>query len=160
MLYQFRLERTVASWDAVLRRTLKHGQMRRLASDLGNRLHSRGASPDHADALAGKGNGLLRPAAGVVALASEIVEPGEVGLVRRREGADGADQKLRRNALAGAGLDRPALRRFVVMRVAHPGLKLDVPAPVKPIGDMLEVRQYLGLAWLGLGPVPLLHKLF
>ena len=81
-----------------------------LAGDLGDRLHSRGTGPDHADALAGKRNGLLRPAAGVVTLASEIVESGEVGLVRRREGADRADQELGRDVLAGAGLDRPALR--------------------------------------------------
>ena len=131
-----------------------------LAGDYRNRLYPRGASPDHANAFALKRNRLLRPAAGVVALTGKIVESREVGFVGRREGADCADQKLSRDTLASAGLNCPALYRFVITGVAYPGLKLDVAAQVEPVGDVLKVVQYLLLAWLGLGPVPLPHQLF
>jgi hypothetical protein len=157
--HQLGVEGTIASWDGILRRTLEHRQVRRLAGDLGNRLHPRGAGPDHADALAREGDGLLRPAAGVVALAGEGVEPRDVGRVRRREGADRADQKLGRDARARAGPDRPALRRLVVAGVAHPGLELNVAAQGEPVGDVLEISEHRRLIRLGLGPVPLPHEL-
>jgi len=101
----------------------------------------------------------MRPAAGVVALAREVIDAGDVGHVRRREGAHRTDQELGGGAHAGAGLHRPALRRFVVAGVLHPGLELDVAAEVEPIGDMFEVGQHGGLLGLGLVPVPLLHEL-
>ena len=100
------------------------------------------------------------PAAGVVTLAGKGIEPRDVGHMRRREGTDRTDQKLGRDALAGAGLEPPALCLFVIAGVAHPGFELDVAAQVEPVGDVLQIGQHRGLIGLGLGPVPLPHEFF
>ena len=85
----------------------------------------------------------MGPAAGVVALAREVLIPGMSGVLASRE-HHRTDQELGGDAHAGAGLHRPLLRRFVVAGVLHPGLELDVAAEVEPISDVLEVGEHGG----------------
>ena len=76
-------EGAVACGDRELRRALEHGDVFGLLGDLRDRLDARRAGADHADALTRERDRFVRPVTRVQAFAFEIVDPRNVGLVRR-----------------------------------------------------------------------------
>ena len=74
-------QRRVAGGDAVVRGALENGQVRRAAGDHRSRLDSGRAGADHADALAGKIDALMRPLPGVMPIAGEATSPGMFGIL-------------------------------------------------------------------------------
>ena len=152
-------ERAIPSRERVLRRALEHRDVRRLLSDLGDRLDARRSRADHADSLAGERHGRVGPLPGVVALAGEVVDAGVVRRVGDRQRPHRADEEARRGARPVMCLDRPALRRFVVAGVDDPRLELDVLQQVESSSDVPEVGEHVGACGLRLGPVPLVHQL-
>ena len=100
----------------------------------------RGAGADHADALAGEVDALVRPAAGVVPLALEVVESGNSGIAWRRQAADGADEEPGRRRVSRRSVTIPAVRAVVVEpRRRDAGLELDVAPQVETVGDVVGV---------------------
>ena len=73
-------------------------------------LHARRAGADHADPQAAEVDALMRPQAGVVPLALEVLQALEVGHPRRREIARRHDAVARADLLAAVGLERPFAR--------------------------------------------------
>ena len=133
--------------------------MRRLLGDLRYGLHRGGTGADHRHPLAGEVHALVRPGPGVVALAGEGVDAGELRGVRRRQAADRGDQEPRRQRATVGQLDVPAVAAGVVGRGRHLRVELDVPAQVHLVGDEFQVAQDLGLGGVALRPVPLVEDL-
>ena len=94
---EFRRQRRVARGHRVVRGALEHGQMRRRRGDHRRRLDAGGAGADHADPLAGEIDAFMRPLAGVVPVALEILQAGNVRHVRGGQAADRGDQEFRRH---------------------------------------------------------------
>ena len=130
-----------------------------LLGDDRDRLDRRRAGADHADALAGEVDALVRPAAGVVRRALEAVDAREVRRVRRRQAAGRHDAERAETSVAALGRDRPAPRRLVEGGRGDARVELDVAAQVEAVGDVVEVAQDLGLRRVALGPLPLLLEL-
>ena len=160
------IQRAVARRDRVIGRALKDMKLRSLLGDNRNALHRRRAGTDHADPAPSEIDFMVGPAARVIGVAREIIQPLEVGGVGRREAARGHDEIFGRKGMAPAfafafalGLDLPTRGCLVVDGGLHPGVELDIPAQVEAVGDVLEVAQDLGLARVALGPFPLLLEL-
>src|SRR5262249_45004102 len=135
------VERRIVGRDAVVRRALEHVQVPRLPGDDRDRLNGRGAGADDADALASEVHALVRPAAGVIPGALEVLEPGELRHLRAGQTAGGHDAEARGEAIAAVGLDRPAPRGLLEDRGGHARRALDVAAKVEAIGHVVDVRQ-------------------
>ena len=108
---------------------------------------------------AGEVDALMRPEAGVVPLALEVLQALEVGHPRRREIARRHDEVARADLLAAVGLDRPFAGLAVEQRRRDAGVELDVAAQVEAIGDVVDVVQDLRLGGVALGPLPFLLQL-
>ena len=83
--------RTVMRGQREVRRALEHGQMRGLLGDQRDRLDARRSRADHGDALAGEIDAVMRPAAGEIDLALEILDAVDLRRLRRGETAGGHD---------------------------------------------------------------------
>src|SRR5215472_15766596 len=88
--------------------TLKDGQMYRLLSDQRDRLDARRARTDHGDALAGELDLLMRPPAGKVNLAFELLDAIDLRRLRCRETAGRHNVIATRHARAAVGCEHPA----------------------------------------------------
>jgi len=121
------------------------------------RLDAGRARADRADPLAGKIDPLMRPLAGVIPVAREVLEPGKIRHVRRGQAADGGDQEFDDIGVALLGAHPPAVCRFVIDRGGHAGIEPDAPPKVELVGDEIEVAQNLGLAGIAFRPLPLAH---
>src|SRR4029077_750473 len=95
----------------------------------------------------------------VVQLAREALEARDLRDPRYRQASRRHDQEGGGEAPAVVRTDRPALARLVPGRLDHPRTEPDVAAQVEAIGDVLEVREDLGLGRVALGPRPLLLEL-
>src|SRR6185436_18873684 len=107
---------TVARRHAVIRRSLKYGEM---GGGLGNNrcgLDAGGASTELPYALAGEIHAFVRPVPGVVPLSLELVEAGYIRHVCRRQATDGGYQELCDEDFSGLRRYPPAISRFVVVR--------------------------------------------
>src|SRR5262249_41401174 len=96
---ELRVERGVARGHAEVRRALEDEQVRGISSDDRNRLDGRGAGADPPDPLAGEIDAVVRPATGVIGLATERVAPREPRHLRGRETAGRHDAEARRHAI-------------------------------------------------------------
>ena len=134
-------QRSVAGREGVLRGPLEHGDVLGRLGDLGDRLHAGRAGPDDPDALALEGDRLVRPPAGVVRRAGEVVDAGVVGLVGDEQRAGGTDQEPGRCLVTVRRFDGPALGCLVPARIGDPGVELDVLAELEPVGDVIEVGE-------------------
>ncbi len=151
-----RVERRVMSRNAEIGRALEDVEMGRLGRDMRDRLDRRRAGADDGDLLAGEIDALMRPEARVVRAPFELVEPGEIGLLRRRQAARRHDAEARRDGLALLCPDDPAVARLVEHGLGHTGRQADVAAEIEPVGDMVDIFQDLGLGRIPLGPAPFL----
>ena len=98
---------------------------------------------------------LAGPRRGVVHLAREVVEPGDVGPVHRRQAARRAQQEPAAVGLASRRLHHPLARRLVELCSDDLGVEQVVAPQIEPVGDMVEVREDLGLRREPLRPRPL-----
>ena len=133
--------------------------MRRLLGDLRDGLDGRGPRADHRDPLAGEVDALVRPRAGVVALAGEGVDARELRGVRRGQTAHRGDQEAGRGGAAVRQPDVPAIAFRGVDGGDYPRVELDVPAQVHLVGDEFQVAEDLRLGGVALRPVPLAEDL-
>ena len=113
LLLALGLHRPVARRQAEVGGALEDRQVLGLAGDDRDHLHARRAGADHADAQAAEVDTLMRPQAGVVPLALEVLQALEVGHARRREVARRHDAVARADLLAAVGLQRPFARLAV-----------------------------------------------
>ena len=95
------VHRAVGGGQDVVGGALEHRQRLGLARDDRDRLHTAGACADHGNALAGEIHAPMRPEAGVVGVALEIVQAREIrhardGEISRRHNADGGLEGLAR----------------------------------------------------------------
>src|SRR5436305_4191165 len=101
----------------------------------------------------------MGPEAGVVPLALEALQTGDIRLARGREIARRHDAIARGRGLAGVCRNRPGVRRTVKDSLFDPGVEFDVAPQVEAIGHMVDVAQDLGLRAVALRPMPLLLQL-
>ena len=101
----------------------------------------------------------MRPQAGVVPLALEVLDALEVGHARRREIARRHHAVARADLLAAIGLERPFAGLAVEQRRHDAGVELHVAAQVEAVGDVVDVFQDLGLGAVALRPLPFLLQL-
>ena len=137
---------------------LEHGQVADLPGDCLDGLHGGRAGADHRDALALEVHRFLGPVRGVAGLALECFDARDARHGRRREHADGGDQKARAVAPAVLQRDVPGARLLLVVRRGHAALALDVAAQVELVGDVIEIALGLGLGREVLVPVPFLQQ--
>ena len=154
-----RLHRAVARRDAVVRRALEHGQLRRLFGDHRDRLDGRGSGADHADAQPGEIDAFMRPMSGVVGLAAETVPAGEIRQPRIGQAAGRHDAEPRLHPVAAVGADVPEIRRLIEARLGDAGLEMHVAAQVQPVGDVVGIAQDFWLGGKQFAPVPFLLQL-
>ena len=140
-------------------RALEHHELIDLRGDLGHDLNSRRAEPDQTDALAGQVHAVPRPIRGVVLLAGEGVDAGDVRVDGLRQRPHATDQVLGHQGCAALGLNRPGVGVLVVARGLHPGVQPDVTAQIEPVGDEVEVGKHFWSCRIPLGPRPLLTHL-
>jgi len=138
---------------------LEDEQFLRLPGDHRNGLHSRRAGPDHADPLAGEVQSRSGPAAGVLPLAAEVLEAGERRDVRRRQAANGRDEELPGELLAGSvrtiqrdlSSSKVAERTVVVNEMSRRRSNL--------VATWSGIGKDLGLAGVALRPDPVLLQI-
>ena len=149
----------VVQWRTPLRRTLEHGQMAGGLGHFGDGLHTGGAGADHRDPLALEFHGFVGPIMRVAGLAPETLDAGDARHGRRRQDADGSDQKPRIIAPAILQRDVPASRLLTVVRRRHAAVELDVAPQVELIGDIVQIALGLGLGGEMLLPIPFFQQL-
>src|ERR1700739_4211411 len=88
---EFRCQRGVACWYAVVRRALENGEMGGRLGDHWCCLNTSGAGADLANPFAGEVHPLVRPLHGVVPASLEALEPGDAWHIRRGQAADGGN---------------------------------------------------------------------
>ena len=156
---EFRRQRRVARRHAVVRGALEHGEVRRGLRDHGRGLDAGRAGADLPDPLAREIHALVRPLAGVDPLAAEILQARDVRHVGRRQAPHRGDEVGRRAALAGFGLDLPAVRGLVEARGRHAHAEADVAPQVELAGDVIQVGADLRRARVALARFPLVAQL-
>ena len=156
LLHLDRIERRVPRRHGEGGGALEHRELVGLLGDDRDRLDGRRARADDADALAGEVDAFVGPLAGVVGRALERRRAGDVGRVGGAQAAGGHDHEASRQVVALIGLHPPGAGRVVEGGRGHLGLELDVLAQVEAIGDVVGVREDLGLRGVPLGPLPLL----
>ena len=104
-----------------IRRALEHGEVRGLLGDQRDRLNARRAGADHGDALAGEVDAVMRPAAGEIDLALEILDAVDLRRLRRRETAGRHDVMAAGDRRAVVGGEQPAFGRLVPFRLRDLG---------------------------------------
>ena len=142
------------------RRALEHVEVLRR---LGQRRHALDAArpgADEGDDLVRQaGEGLVRPAAGVLVVPPRRVEraPGEVlhardgGQLHEVEDPDGQHVPAAADLVAAVGADPPPGRVLVPLGAGHPGVEQGVGHEVEPVGDRLEVAPDLLAERVALG---------
>ena len=135
-------------------RALEHGQVRGHLRRLLRDLDAARPGADHADALAGEVDALLRPQRRVVRFAREVFEARQ----RRDVGLGGEaradDHEARPQRAALRGLEQPLARGFVEARTVHAGPEADVTAQVEFRVDIIEVAPHFLPAGEALAPIP------
>jgi hypothetical protein len=129
-----------------------------LLRDLRDRLHRGGAGADDADTFRSEVDTVMRPLAGVIALALERAKSLERRQVGGRERADGGDHVARFGGVALVGINRPKLRGLVEDDLDDALAELDVGLEIEAFGAMFEIAQNLVLLRIALGPVPFLQQ--
>src|SRR4029077_9833958 len=115
---------------------------------------------DDADTESGEIDPFMRPFAGVIDRALEILAAFERDMVGRREAAYRHDAEFGRHAVAAIGRDAPAFVALVEGRRGNARVEQDMPAQVEAVGDVIGVAQNLRLRRVLLRPIPLLVELF
>src|SRR3954452_20077999 len=105
----------VVQWRAPVRGALKYGELSDRLGDFLDRLHCGRAGADDADALAGEIDPVPRPGMRLTGDAFERADTPNVRHRRRRQDADGGDQKSRRIVAAVLPPHVPNSRFFLVI---------------------------------------------
>ena len=150
----------VAGGNREIRGALKHREVAGLLGDHRHRLDARRSRADHADALAGEIDRLMRPVAGVIDLALKTIEALDLGHPCVRQAAGGEHDEFCGHGLAVGERDRPQVGALIELRAFDDGVELDVGAETKTVGDVVGVFQNLRLRRVALAPVPFLLQLF
>ena len=146
--------RAVVGGQGKVRRALEDGQLGRLLGDQRDRLDAGRPRADHRDALAGEIDALMRPAAGEIDLALEILDAVDLRRLGRGETAGGHDVIAAGYAGTAVGLEQPASGRFIPVRRGHLGVEADIRPQVVAIGNEAEIAQDFGLGRVLLRPFP------
>src|SRR4051794_29897482 len=128
--------------------------MRGLFRQQGDRLDRRRPGADHGDALAGKLDLVMRPAAGEIDLALEILDAVDFRRLWRGEAAGRHDVIA---AGYGGALFRrqpPAARGLIPIRGRDLCAETDVAPQIVAVGDEAEIAQDFGLGGVFLRPLP------
>jgi hypothetical protein len=96
----------------------------------------------------------MRPAAGEIDLALEVLDAVDLRWLRRREAAGGHDVIAAGNRCAAVGLEQPALRGLIPVRLCHLGVEADVAPQIIAFGHEAEVTQDFRLGGVFLRPFP------
>ncbi len=149
-----RVARAVVRRNAEVRRALEDRDVLGLPGDDRDRLDPRRASADDAHPAAAEVDALVGPAAGVERRSGERVAAGDVGDAGAREAARRHHAVPRGDALPAVGRDQPLRSGLVELRTDDPRVELDAAAQVEEIGDVVQVREDLGLGRIALAPRP------
>src|SRR6185436_18113589 len=114
-------------------------QMRGLFGDQRDRLDARRARADHGDALSREIDAVMRPAAGEIDLALEILDAVDLRRLWRGEAARRHDVMAAGDRRAIVGGELPALGRFVPFGFRDLGLEADVASQIVAIRDEAEI---------------------
>ena len=119
-------------------------------------LDRRRARADDTDPQPAGIDALVRPRAGVISRALELIEAREVGYARCREAARGHDAEARPDVVALISEYGPTLGLFVVGRRDDRGLEVDAALEIEPFGDMVGIFEDLRLSGELFAPPPVL----
>ena len=150
----------VAQRTAVVGGALEDSQMLGFLGDVWDELHSRGAGADHADALAGEIDLLVRPARGVKGLPLEALDARNVRHMGGGQNADRRDHILSARAMTVFGGDVPAVGLLIIDGRLDARIEADVRPELELVGHEVQIFLVLGLARKVLGPVPFLQQFF
>jgi hypothetical protein len=137
---------------------LEHGQVFGLLCDLRNRLDRGRTGANDSDPLGGEVDTVMRPLAGVVALALECLQALERRHVGGGKRADGSNDKAGGDNVALFGADCPKFVDVVEDGLDDAFAKLNVGLEVEAFSAVIEIAQNLVLLGIALGPVPLLRQ--
>src|SRR6478752_5889735 len=98
----------------------------------------------------------MRPVAGVIDLALEILHAPEFGRAGVRQTTRREYDMLRDGGLTIGSRYRPSIGALIEYRGFHRRIKLDVLPQIVAIGDMAGIAQDFGLRRIALAPVPFL----
>ena len=160
VFFELGRERCIARRHGIVRGALEDGQVVSFGSDHGDGLNAGRAGTDLADALAGEIDAFVRPLAGVVPVALEVIAAGNVRHIGGREAADGGDQIFRREAPTVLRRDMPAVGSVVVVAARNGGVEADITFEIELVGNEVEVAADFGMAGIALGPLPFLYDFF
>src|SRR5262249_12499638 len=121
------------------RGALEYGELCGLLGDDRDRLDRRRARTDHADTKAGEVDALMRPLAGVLDGALEILDAGEFRPVWRRQATYRHDAELGADLVVAIGFDVPAFRALVPDGRCHTGVEHDVATQPEAVGNVVGV---------------------
>ena len=96
----------------------------------------------------------MRPAAGEIDLALEVLDAIDLRRFWRREAAGGHDVIAAGYCRAIVGREQPAFRALIPVRRGHLGTEADVAPQLVSVGDEAEVAQDLRLGGVFLRPLP------
>src|SRR5579872_5952305 len=96
----------------------------------------------------------MRPAAGEINLALELLDSLDLRRLRCRETAGRHNIEATGNARTVVGRQQPATRGLVPCRGGDPGAKADVTAQIVAVGDEAEIAQDFRLGGVFLRPGP------
>ncbi len=150
----------ILGWYHVLRRTLKYIEVLSLFRNLRDDLYSRRAGPDHADPLVCQIDAIGRPTIGVVLLSGKPLNPAYLWRKPFRKSTDCAYEVPGRNRGVLRREKQPLVLILVKTSLVDTRSKLDIPAEVKPVSDVVQVALYFRLAGIPLCPIPLLVEFF
>ena len=153
------VDATVVQRRTPVRRALEYGQVADCFGDLGDCLHAGGAGADYGHPLAFKSHLLVRPGAGVIGFAAEVLHARDGRQGGRRQRTDRGDEEARADTPAVLECELPLVGVLVVCRRHDPAVERDVPPQVEFVGDVVAVAQRLGLGGEMLAPVPFLQQL-
>src|SRR6185312_15190380 len=146
--------RTIMGWQRKIRRALEDRELRRLLGEHRNRLNSRRPRTDHRDALAAEVDLFMRPAAGEIDLALEVLDAIDLRRLGRGKTTRGHDVVAAGYGSAIVHRELPTFPRVVPCRGRDFGVEANVGPQVIAIGDKAKITQDFGLGRVFFRPRP------
>src|SRR4029077_18468286 len=133
------VELPLPHWQRQVRRALEHRELRDVLVNLLDNLHPARPGADDADALALEVHTFLRPQGGMVADATEVLQPRDRRNIGYRGEPRPEHEELRPRHAAVAGLYDPLVAIRVKLRPRDAGVEPDVTAETELLVDVAEI---------------------
>src|SRR6266852_1606149 len=153
------VELPLPHWQRQVRRALEHRELGDVLVNLLDDLHPARPGADDADALALEVHAFLRPQAGMVADAAEVLQPPDRRNIWFRGEPRAEHEELRPRHAAVAGLHDPLVAIRVELCTRDAGVEPDVAAQTELLVDVAEIGAKLLPRRIELAEVPIPPKL-